>query len=285
MKIAVIDGLSAARVPVIEATSFVNPAVLPQMRDAADVLQGIVRRPGTTYLALVPNRRGAEAALAARPDALKFVVSATDAGNLKNVGRTIAQSLDELVGVVRLAASDARPVHLVVGLAFGCPLTGAVSIERVQTIVRSATEAGVSEIAIADSYGFAHPQQVATMMTLLHDTHPDVSFALHLHDTRGLALANAMAGLAVGVTRFESSLGGIGGGPIAPGSMGNAATEDLVNLLHESGVHTGIDLDALVAASRLVQECLGRSLPSRVLASGTSAALFARASAARMELA
>jgi len=276
-KIRIIDALSAAGVPVIEATSFVSAQVIPQLADAADVLAGIERRAGTTYLAMVPNRRGADAALAAGADALKFVVSATDAGNLKNVGKTVAASLNELSLVVDLARTAGRPVHVVIGLAFGCPLTGDVPPAAIEHIVARVSAAGVTEVAVADSYGFAHPEQVARMMTRLKLGWPMVNFALHLHDTRGLGLANALAGLTVGVTRFEASLGGMGGGPIIPGATGNIATDDLVHLLQGMGVETGIDLDRLGDATRQVQAHLGRALPSKVAASGTSAALFARA--------
>lgn len=279
LKIHVIDALAAAGVPVIEVTSFVSARVIPQLADAAAVLGGVTRRPGTTYLAMVPNRRGAEAALSAGADALKFVISATDAGNLKNVGKTVDQSLDELVDIAALAAARARPVHAVIGLSFGCPLTGHVPPARVQAIAGRLAAAGIREIAVADSYGFAHPTQVATTMRDLRAALPAASFALHLHDTRGLGLANALAGLTAGVTRFEASLGGMGGGPIIPGATGNIATEDLVHLLDGLGVETGIDPDRFADATALIQTHLGRALPSRVAASGTSAAVLARAEA------
>jgi hydroxymethylglutaryl-CoA lyase len=279
LKIRVVDALSAAGVPVIEVTSFVSAKVIPQLVDAAEVLGSVTRRPGTTYLAMVPNQRGADGALAAGADALKFVISATDAGNLKNVGKTVEQSLDELTRIVALAASHGRLVHAVIGLSFGCPLTGEVAPVRVEAIAARLAASGVTEIAVADSYGFAHPAQVAAVMRQLRAALPAVSFALHLHDTRGLGLANALAGLTAGVTRFEASLGGMGGGPIIPGATGNIATEDLVHMFHGLGVETGIEPDRFADATALIQAHVGRSLPSKVAASGTSAAVFARARA------
>jgi hydroxymethylglutaryl-CoA lyase len=279
LKIAVIDMIAAAGVRRIEATAFVSPKVVPQMQDAADVMRCITRRPGVTYAVLVPNLKGAERAIETRPDTLRVVMAATDEYNTRNLGRTVDQSFAGLEEILTLARRSAVAVDVVFGLSFGCPLTGPVSEARVESLVRRAGDLGVTAVAVADSYGYANPRQVASLMRRLRLTFPRLALSLHLHDTRGLGLANALAAMAEGIDTFEASLGGLGGAPNIEGATGNISTEDFLHMCDTMGVATGVDLDAYLEASRRVAACLGRELPSRVLAAGTRDALFRKIAA------
>ncbi len=279
LKVATIDTLVAAGVRKLEVTSFVSPTVIPQMADAAEVMRRITRVPGTTYVALVPNVRGAEQALASGLDAIKLVICATETYNRRNVGLTVDESLGNLKRLI--AAAGRTPVEVVVALAFGCPLEGPVAEAVVVRLVGRIVDLGVQEVSIADSVGLAHPGHVAALMVRLQREFDGISWSLHLHDTRGLGLANALAGLEAGVTTFDASIGGLGGCPVVPGATGNIATEDLVHMLDGMAIHTGIDLEALMGATRRVQAFLGRRLPSHVLAAGTRQAAFARRAAER----
>lgn len=282
-KVALVEAVARAGVRRIEVTSFVSPAAVPQMRDADEVMRGIARRPGVVYSALVPNRRGAERAIDAGADALRVVFSVTDAANRRNLGRSVEESLVELAAVADLATRAGRRLELILGMAFGCPLTGAVAADRVVELVGRGLDAGAIEVFVADSYGFGHPIAVRDLVGRLRDRWPASRFGVHLHDTRGLAMANALAALQAGVHSLDASLGGIGVGGLGTGqpAAGNVATEDLVNLCEEMGVRTGIDVARLVEATHLVAPLLARPVPGRIQAAGTRAALFARIAAAR----
>jgi hydroxymethylglutaryl-CoA lyase len=274
LKVAVIDLLTKASLPKIEATSFVSPRVIPQVADAAEVMARIQRAPGTVYSVLVPNVKGAERAAEAGADGIRLVVCATEAYNRRNVGMSVAESM-ALVQPIKEAAG-AIPVEVVIGLSFGCPLEGAVPPDRVVGLARQIAGLGIREISIADSIGIAHPVQVRSLVERLRRELPEVHFSLHIHDTRGLGLANALAAMEAGIDTFDSGLGGLGGCPVFPGATGNIATEDLVNMCEEMGVATGVDLGPVREASRKVAEFLGRTLPSRVLAVGTREELYRR---------
>jgi hydroxymethylglutaryl-CoA lyase len=274
LKVATIDAIVAAGVRKLEATSFVSPKVVPQMSDAAEVMRGITRVEGTTLVALVPNVRGAEAALASGLDAVKLVICATETYNRRNVGLSVDESLRSLKRI--RDAAGRTPVEVVVALAFGCPLEGPVEEPVVVRLVGRILELGIEEVSIADSAGLAHPRQVTALMERLQREFTGVSWSLHLHDTRGLGLANVLAGLEAGVSTFDASIGGLGGCPVVPGATGNIASEDLVHMLDGMGVHTGIDVEALMEATRPIEAFLGRRLPSQVLAAGTRRAAFAR---------
>ncbi|MEI6666669.1 MAG: hydroxymethylglutaryl-CoA lyase [Acidobacteriota bacterium] len=275
VKIATINAIAAAGVRKTEATSFVNPKVIPQMRDASDVMRGIARRAGATFTALVPNVRGAEQAVAAGVDAVRQVICVTETYNRRNVGMSVDQSVANLAAI--RAAAGSTPVELVIALAFGCPLEGPVEPDAVVRLAGRAIEMGIREISIADSIGLAGPEQVGAMMRLLQHTFGGIAWSLHLHDTRGLGLANVLAGLDQGVTTFDASIGGLGGCPVVPGATGNIATEDLVHMLDGMGIATGIDIEALMHATRLAQAELGRAFPAKVLSAGTTSSVFARA--------
>jgi hydroxymethylglutaryl-CoA lyase len=277
IKVEIINLISASGVPRIEATSFVSPKVIPQMADADQVMEQIKRKPGTKYTALVPNLRGMERALAAQADAIRLVICATETYNQRNVGLSIDQSIGLCSEMLNEAGPNGCVVEVVIAVAFGCPFEGRVEAEQVFEMSNRLTAAGVQEISIADSVGVANPGQIERLMTELQLRQPTVDFSLHLHDTRGLGLANVLAALSSGIDTFDSSIGGLGGCPITSVSSGNIASDDLIHMLEEMGIETGIDLGGLRAASRCIGQHLNRQLPSRVLAAGTRQELFDRA--------
>lgn len=272
-KIRTIDRLVAAGVREFEATSFVSPKAVPQLADAALVMQGVARRPGVRFTALVPNLRGAEAAAAARVDAMVLFLSASESHNRKNVNRTVAQSLDGFVPIVRLAAAAGIEVQGAIATAFGYPFEGDVASDAVVRLAEAYRELGIRHVTLGDTTGMATPPLVAERCAALRQALPDVELALHFHNTRGIGLVNVYAGLQSGIDVYESSIGGLGGCPFAPGATGNIATEDLVYLLHECGIETGIDLDALLAVAREVERTVGHALPGQVMKAGPRLAL------------
>lgn len=267
-KIALINELSATGVAKIEVTSFVSPRAVPQLADAEAVMRGIERRPDVTYAVLVPNVRGAERALVCGVDEIHLVLSASETHNRANVRRTIAESLDEFAAVMRLVRGTGVTVTGVIGTSFGCPYEGAVAPTRVFSLVESFLELGMDGITLADTTGMAHPKQVYDLASDVRTRWPDVSLTLHFHNTRGMGLANVLAGLHAGVTRYDASLGGIGGCPFAPGATGNICTEDLVHMLEVMGYDTGVDLDRLLAVANKLPDILGHDVPSCVLKAG-----------------
>ncbi len=276
-KIRFIDALTRAGIRRVEVTSFVSPKVIPQLRDAAEVLAGIERAPGAVYLALVPNLKGAERAIAAGADGVKIVICTSDPYNSRNVGMSVDESIENCGEILALGRAGGKPAEVVIGLSFGCPLTGPVPPERVVELTRRLAEQGYREISIADSMGLANPLQVRRMMRRLQDEFPVVHFSLHVHNTRGLGLANIFAAYEEGIDTFDSSIGGLGGSEVVvAGALGNVATEDLVNMFEEMGVESGVDMEGIQAAGFVAQEILGRQLPSYVLASGTPEQFYQR---------
>jgi hydroxymethylglutaryl-CoA lyase len=267
-KVAIVDALSAAGVGRIEVTSFVSPRAVPQMADAEAVLAGITRAPGVRYSALVPNARGAERALAARADELNFVTSSTETMNQRNLRMSIAASIAAGREIVRLAEPAGVPVAGVVSTSFGCPYEGMVTVAQVVAVVAELMDAGVSEVSLADTIGVANPRQVEELVGAVRVRWPALVLGLHFHDTRGLGLANVLAGLQAGVAHYDASVAGVGACPFAPGATGNICTEDLVYLLDELGIASGVDLGALIAAARLMRDTVGHDVPSRMLRAG-----------------
>jgi hydroxymethylglutaryl-CoA lyase len=267
-KIAIVEALAAAGLPRIEATSFVHPRAVPQMADAEAVLAGVRRRPGVRYTALVPNARGAERALAARADELNVTVATTETFSQRNVRMGVADSVAACGEVVRLGAPAGVPVACTISVAFGCPYEGDVAAVRVLDLVERVVALGVAEVSLADTIGVANPRQVDGLVAAVRARWPALPLGLHFHDTRGLGLANVLAGLEGGVSRYDASAGGVGACPFAPGATGNISTEDLVYLLDGLGVATGVDLAALIAAARLVRDAVGHDVPSRMLRAG-----------------
>ena len=262
-KIAFVDRLSAARLPVIEVAAFVSPKWVPQMADAGEVLARIRRVAGIRYTALVPNLAGLERALAARADEIAIFAASTETFSRRNINSTIEQSLVTYKDVCARAREAGLRVRGYLSTAFGCPYEGAVAPETVATVAARLLDLGVYEVAVSDTIGIAHPGQVARVLdAVLVRTTPD-RVALHFHDTRGTALANVVAALPYGINTFDASAGGLGGCPYAPGAAGNLATEDLIYMLNGLGAETGVSLDALLEASAFIGERLDHRLPSR----------------------
>ena len=260
-RVRLIEALTAAGLREIEAVSFVSPKAVPSMADAASVLAGVTRDAAVRYVALVPNVRGAELALASGVDSLTVTVSASAAYNEKNVKMTIEESIESVRGI-RAVAGDLE-IDAVISCAFGSPYEGDVRPERVGLLGERLLDAGATTLTMADTTGMATPRRVHD---LLDDVGPAVG--LHLHETRGTALVNAYAAMEAGVSRFDTSVGGLGGSPFAAGAAGNLATEDLVHLCDDLGITTGVDLDALLGVSALVADLVGHPVPSRIAAAG-----------------
>ncbi len=262
-KIAFVNQLSAAGLPIVEVSAFVSPKWVPQMADAAEVFAGIARRPGTRYAALVPNLQGLDRALAAGVTDVGLFAAASETFSRRNINQSIDDSLTSYAAVARAALDAGLRVRGYVSTAFGCPFEGDVPIERVITVAMRLFDLGAYEVAISDTIGIAHPGQVRRVLTALTRAMPASSLAMHFHDTRGTALANVLAALDFGVTTFDSSAGGLGGCPYSPGATGNLATEDLLYLLQGLGFATAVDLEAVLTASRNMQPLIGHSLASR----------------------
>jgi hydroxymethylglutaryl-CoA lyase len=268
-RVRLIDALSAAGLRHIEAASFVRPDAVPAMAGAEEVMAGISRRPGVVYSALVPNRRGAERALAAGADELETFVSASETHNRANVNAGVEESLADIGEVVALAHQEGRPLEAGVATAFGCPYEGDVDPARVAGLSRRLLDLGADTLSFGDTTGMATPRRVEALLDALEAAAIDpASVRLHFHDTRGTGLANAYAALRRGLSRFDASVGGLGGCPYAPGASGNVATEDLVHMFEDLGVDTGVDLDALVEAAHLAEALVGRRLPGQVMRAG-----------------
>lgn len=269
-KVALIDCLTATGLSRIEITSFVRPDVIPQLADGVEVLRRVKRRDGVSFAVLIPNRRGLENALALRErfDEASVFLSASQTHNRENVNRSIEESLAELSDVIAAARGEGLRCVAVVSTSFGCPYEGRVEQSAVFAIAEELAGYGCAEIGFADTTGMANPAQVAEFFTEAPARLPGIEITAHFHNTRGQGPANVLAALQAGCESFESSFGELGGCPVPPGSTGNVATEDVVSMLHEMGVETGIDLDALVACSRRAQEIIGRPLGSHVLRAG-----------------
>jgi hydroxymethylglutaryl-CoA lyase len=259
-----VEDLVDAGVTTVEAVAFVSPRAVPQMADAADVLAAVSRRPGVRYLALVPNAKGAELALAAGVDGLSLTVSASETYSQRNVHMSVEESLTQ-VALVRSVVGDELPLDTVISCAFGSPYEGDIAPEAVAAMARRARDAGSTTLTFADTTGMAGPPHVAALLALV-----GTDVGLHLHDTRATALVNAYAALQAGVRRFDTAVGGIGGSPFAQGAGGNLATEELVHLCDQLGLRTGIDLERLLAVSRGLADTLGHTMPSRLTAAGPS---------------
>jgi hydroxymethylglutaryl-CoA lyase len=269
-KLRLIDMLGASGLRRIEVTSFVRPDVIPQLSDAEEVLEGLSLPGDVAVSVLVPNERGLERALAHRDrfQEINGFLSASESHNQQNVGRAVSESLAGLQRTFARARSEGLRCEGVISTSFGCPYEGHIPVERVLGLAESLAEAGCEEVAFGDTTGMANPLQVREFFGLAFERLPGVELTGHFHNTRGQGLANVLAALEAGVASLESSFGELGGCPVPPGATGNIATEDLVSMLHEMGVRTGVDLGALIAASRAVQELLGRALGSHVLTAG-----------------
>jgi hydroxymethylglutaryl-CoA lyase len=267
-KLRMIRALHAAGVRDMEVTSFVSPKAVPQFADAGEVAQEALRLPGLRVSALIPNLRGLERALAAGVRSVTVVIGATDVFNTANVRMTVAESLRQLSAIAAAARGgpgDGVAIEAGIAVAFGCPYSGLVPMEAVDRIVDHAAALGVSSVSLGDTIGVATPAQVAALVGRVAAAHPGVHIALHLHDTRGMGLANVLAGMDAGITTFDAAIGGLGGCPFAPGATGNIATDDVNHMLRGMGITTGIDQEALLACGRLVAETVSADLASHAL--------------------
>ena len=267
-KVRLLDALSGTGVQRIEAVSFVHPRAIPQMADADEVWAGAARNPAVRYSALVPNTRGAERAVKAGFTEIEVVVSASDTHNRRNLNRSTAESLDDIARLIPMVHDAGATLEVMVATSFGCPYEGDVDPARVLSVVDRVLADGADRLAFGDTTGMATPRRVRDVVSAVRERHADVPILLHFHNTRGTALANVLTALDLGISEFDASVGGIGGCPYAPGASGNVATEELVHMLHDMGIDTGIDLDALIEVAQMAEKMLGRTLPSGVLRAG-----------------
>jgi hydroxymethylglutaryl-CoA lyase len=274
-KVRLIDCLSKTGVQRLEVTSLVRPDVIPQLADAEEVLRRITRNPDVSYTVLIPNEKGLERGLSLMDetgeqlfDEVNLFLSASETHNRKNVNRSVADSLEGLERVIARAREQGLRCEGVIAVSFGCPYEGAVPQERVFEIADRLAAAGCEEVGFGDTTGMANPRQVQGFFEEARDRLPDVELTAHFHNTRGQGLANVLAALERGVDSFESSFGELGGCPVPAGATGNIASEDLVSMLHEMGVETGIELGKLLACARQVQDLLGRPLSGHLLTAG-----------------
>jgi hydroxymethylglutaryl-CoA lyase len=264
-RLSLLEALANAGLQRIEIGSFVRPDWIPQLADTDELARSLPRKPGVRYVALVPNRTGLDRALAAGMREVAVFMSATESHNLKNTNKTMAQSLQHFGEIVPLAKKQGAFVRAYLSTVFGCPYEGAVDRGRALEIARELRAIGSDEISLGDTIGVANPRQTREIVELFLRELPASMLALHMHDTHGTALANCLGAMEVGITTFDTSIGGMGGCPYAPGAAGNLATEDLASMLLDMGIDTGVDLDKLVEAGALAQQLAGHKLPGRRL--------------------
>ena len=267
-KIALIDALSLAGFSRIEVGSFVSPKAIPALRDGEAVFTKMRRQPGVIYVALVPNLKGAERALAVGADELNLVMSASETHNRANMRMDGEQSLTAFADVAALTSGGRTSLNGTVATAFGCPFEGKIAESRVLALVERYLALGVDGITLADTTGMANPRQVFQLVSHVLELLPSAKLTLHFHNTRGLGLANVLAAYEAGARRFDAALGGLGGCPFAPGASGNICSEDLVNLCAEIGIPTGIDLERLIALSRTLPALLGHEVAGQIAKAG-----------------
>jgi hydroxymethylglutaryl-CoA lyase len=268
-KVANIDRLSLSGLSKIEVTSFTSPKSIPTLADAEAVIAGITRAPGVIYTALVPNLRGCERALATGIDEINLVMSASESHNLENLRMTCEQSLAQLARIAELARG-AVAMSVSLSTAFGCPFEGSIGIARVFELLARFADMRITQVSLCDTTGMANPAQAEHLFVEAKRHWPSTEFTAHFHNTRGMGLANALASGRVGITRFDASLGGLGGCPYAPGATGNVCTEDLVHMFEAMGYETGVDLDRLVAIAADLPALVGHDIPGQVVKAGAS---------------
>lgn len=265
-KVALIDRLSDTGLDYIEVTSFVHPTWIPQLADAVEVLQQIKRRHNITYAALVPNMKGLYRALEAGVDEVSVFMSASEGHNRANINKSIDNTFPVLHEVITEALAAGKTVRGYISTVIGCPYDGKTSPEQVRYVAEHLFEMGVQQLSLGDTIGVGVPTDVDALLTYLLEYYEAEQFAMHFHDTRGTALANVVASLSHGITTFDSAVGGIGGCPYARGASGNVATEDLVYLLEQMGIETGIDLGKMQQTGLFMEQLLQKELPSKLTA-------------------
>ncbi|MET1030901.1 hydroxymethylglutaryl-CoA lyase [Domibacillus tundrae] len=258
-KVEIIRRLADTGVKSMEITSFVHPKAIPQLKDAEEVVSRSQDLTGIAFRALVPNAKGAQRAIDVGIKKLKLMLSATDSHSLSNANATVEEAQNALEPIIELAAKHNVKVGGSISVAFGCPYEGIVPVDRLVPVLDRYTKMGIDEVSLADTTGMANPRQVYSYLGQLKQQFPEMTFSMHLHNTRGMAFANAVAAMQQGVIHFDSSVGGLGGCPYAPGATGNIATEDLVHGFEEMGIKTGIDLDKMIGTAKDVQQLLGKT--------------------------
>lgn len=269
-KIALIDALTMTGIARIEATSFVSPKAVPNLADAADVVRAIQRREGVSVTVLVPNLKGAERALACGVDEINLVMSASESHGRANLRMTPEDSLAQYGAIIEATHPSGVFVNSSISVAFGCPFEGPVPEARVLSLIEQQLALGVEGVTLCDTTGVANPNQVGALCRQVLMHFPEVPFTLHFHNTRGMGLANALAAWQEGITRFDASLGGLGGCPFAPGATGNVCTEDLVHMFEQMGVSTGVNLSALLEVSASLPDLIGHDTPGQVVKAGSA---------------
>lgn len=267
-KIALIDRLSNAGYAKIEVSSFTSPKAIPMLADAEAVMQGINRVPGVEYTALIPNLKGAERAIAIGVDEFNLVMSVSEAHNQANLKMSREDSFKALTSVIDLAHSNGIAVNVSLSTSFGCPMTGITPLKELMHWIGRFSEKGTRGITICDTTGMANPAQVQEVCETVQAKYPNLQWTLHFHNTRGMGLANALAAVNSGIDRFDSSLGGLGGCPYAPGATGNICTEELVHMFDLMGLKTHMQIDTLLECAKDLQKIVGRVLPSQLLMAG-----------------
>ncbi|MEJ8840541.1 hydroxymethylglutaryl-CoA lyase [Ramlibacter sp. AN1133] len=271
-KVHLVDALSECGYAKIEVTSFTSPKAIPMLRDAEEVMGRIRRAPGVEYTVLVPNLRGAERAMESRADELNLVMSTSETHNLANLRMPCEKSFAALADVIRFVAGR-TPVNVSLSTAFGCPMEGEVPQESVLAWAQRFADLGVRGVTICDTTGMANPAQVARMCEEAQRRLPGQQLTLHFHNTRGMGLANVLAAAQAGITRFDGSLGGLGGCPYAPGASGNISSEDTIHMLQAMGYDTGMDLDQLLQVARVLPQIVGHDVPGQLVKAGPSTQL------------
>lgn len=267
-KVRLINYLSTTGFELIEAGAFVRPQNVPQMADTAEVFARIERQPGVIYSAIAPNAIGARRAVAAGADSVQVFLSASESHNRSNVNMSVEQSLAQAAEIAAIVTGARRLFDGVLSVVFGCPFEGDVPIERVLDLSGRLLDLGAEQITLGDTTGMGHPRLVQQVMLAFRERFPRARIRLHPHSARGAGLANVLAALEVGVDRFDASVGGIGGCPFAPGAPGNICSEDLIHMLHEMGVETGIDLPGLLDCARMLEGLLGHEVPGQTVKAG-----------------
>ena len=267
-KLELLAAVAATGVREMEATAFVSPSKVPALADAAELAAELPQFPDIEFSALVASPNGAKRAIAAGLRSVEYVVSAADGHSHANVGRSSAEATAQIPEIVAIAHDSDVAVEVIIATAWDCPFDGPTSPQRVLDVVSAAVDAGADRLAIADTIGTATPRRVADLIDRLRPRIAAVPLGAHFHNTRGAGLASAYAAVSAGVTRLDASIGGLGGCPFAPGASGNIATEDLVYLLRDSGVHVDVNLDAAISAARVAQRAVGHDLPSALLRAG-----------------
>lgn len=266
-KVALVNALSKCGYAKIEVTSFTSPKAIPMLRDAEEVMGRIQRMPGVEYTVLVPNLRGAERALEASVDEINLVMSTSETHNLANLRMPRERSFTALSDVIRYVGGR-TPINVSLSCCFGCPMEGNVPLEEVLRLARRFADLGVRGLTICDTTGMAHPVQVSRMVDILQEEFSGLQLTLHVHNTRGIGLANVLTAVHGGIVRFDGSLGGLGGCPYAPGASGNISSEDAIHMLEAMGYDTGIDLDKLLKVARQLSQIVGHDVPGQVVKAG-----------------